>query len=217
MWRIFPVVLLINRLPISQRLPVEKVYQRWNLLVLFSTVCGNIWSGTYQEVLSFRSLSGWLGARFCPTLAPPVFSFTKSKMTAQWTIASLRKSENSCSLIVSDCLSLRVPLCSWSKREVIFFSSFIFTLSFSVIPLPWLLSICLFKCDLKLIHIPKIFLKNLKGLVSFRASTLLIRPDLQGPWCFEPYSSLLCFSRVVSLKMLLSYQADRYKYGVTMI
>lgn len=87
-WRSFPVVLLINRLPISQRLPVEKVYQRWNLLVLFSIVCGNIWSGTYQEVLSFRSLSGRLSARFCPTLALPVFSFTKSKMTAQWTIAS---------------------------------------------------------------------------------------------------------------------------------
>lgn len=76
---------------------------------------------------------------------------------------------------------------------------------------------CLFKCDLKLIHIPINFLKNSKGLVSFHASTLLIRPDLQGPWCFEPHSSLICFSRVVSLKMLLSYQADRYKYGVTMI
>ena len=52
---------------------------------------------------------------------------------------------------------------------------------------------CLFKCDLKLIHISINFLKNSKGLVSFRASTLLIRPDLQGPWCFEPHSSLLCF------------------------
>lgn len=79
------------------------------------------------------------------------------------------------------------------------------------------LQFCLFKCDLKLIHIPINFLKNSKGLVSFRASTLLIRPDLQGPWCFEPHSSLLCFPRVVSFKMLLSYQADRYKYGVTMI